>query len=708
MNKYLINKEHNGIEIYFDSFPSEDTRKELKENGWRWSPSKRCWYAHKSDSALNLANTLAIMVTEGDATETSTKPVSSTAIKTTQSGPTLKKGTILGHSYCYADSVCNFLSISSTDWLATMKDNFINKFSLPLENSQIAAWKDCFNVLQKELYSFNEDHPHFSIIFEYALPYESGRRPDVVLVSSEDVFILEFKKKNTVFEADSDQASAYQRDIEEYHYESRTRNVYAFLVETEMSDVYYAKDNITICSGDMLHHALNDCISYDSTACDIKKWIDSRYEPLPTIVEAAKMFVHNEELPNIRRVNSTCIPQAVECLNEASKYAKENHKHIVAFVTGVPGSGKTFLGLKYVYDICKDYRNVNSVYLSGNGPLVSVLTDALHSTVFVKDLHKVVNQYLDNGAPDFHNNIIVFDEGQRAWDSTQMLKKKGTSRSEPDVMVELCSKRLDWCVMLVLVGEGQEIHNGENSGIVQWNTAITNSNIEWEVLCPSKLNSIFANHNRIEMANTESLNLSQSLRTHLASDVSDFANAIISGNIDVAKSLAKPILTQGFQMYVTRDLMRAKQYLRDRYSNEPTKRYGLLASSKGRTLVRYGIDNSYYGALGSYSVSKWFNAEPYNEKSCCALKVCATEFSCQGLEMDMPLIGWDDDMLWDGKNWSKFKPSEPDDSDANTYRKNSYRVLLTRGRDGFIIFVPNTIKMDCVYNLLVEAGIDIL
>lgn len=609
---------------------------------------------------------------------------------------------------CYANHLIDFLEEPASEWVVKMKRAFATSLVLPLGTSQVRAWLDCFDVLMDQLPTIAQTHPNFDIVFEYCLPYESGRRPDVLLVSREQVIVLEFKQNFRVIHADIDQTAAYARDIREYHYMSRDCKVSAILALTRSDALEIDQDissGVIIASRNTLSDAIQQVLVPSNTKCDITQWLSSKYEPLPTIVEAAKLFVKQEELPNIRRVNSTCIPQAIECLTEISTYAEANKKHVVAFVTGVPGAGKTFLGLKYVYDICKSSEHVNSVYLSGNGPLVSVLTTALHSSVFVKDLHKVVNQYLSNGAPDFHNNIIVFDEGQRAWDSHQMAAKRHTDKSEPDIMIELCSKRLDWCVLLVLVGEGQEIHNGENSGIVQWNIAISKSETNWEIICPDKLTTVFPGTHIIENHNRSALNLSMSLRTHLAGDVSKFANALVDGNIADAKALSTEIIRQGFGMYVTRNLNHAKLYLRERYRDEPSKRFGMIASSKGRILRQYGMDNSFQGALGIFYVGKWFNAEPDHPKSCCALDTVATEFSCQGLEIDMPLIGWDSDMLWDGTKWAKFKPNEPENSDANTYRKNSYRVLLTRGRDGFVIYVPPVPEMDAVYQVLLDAGI---
>jgi hypothetical protein len=419
------------------------------------------------------------------------------------------------------------------------------------------------------------------------------------------------------------------------------------------------------------------------------------------------MFMNNEPLPNIRRVNSTGIPQAIECLTEIADDAKTNNKHVIAFVTGVPGAGKTFLGLQYVYDICKDNGLVNSVYLSGNGPLVEVLTDALKSKVFVKDLHTVVNEFLQHKAVDFKKNIIVFDEGQRAWDVKQMSEKgKSRTESEPDVMVRLCEERLDWCVLLILVGEGQEIYKGENSGIEQWNDALNKGHKDWEVVCPDKLVKVFEKDQTIiKQDNSNALDLTVSLRTHLAGDVSNFANSLIDGDIKKAASLVEPIYKAGFSMFITRDLQAAKDYCVSRYEGNIEKRYGLIASSKGRDLPQFGVDNSFYGAINRGKYGKWFNTPRGSGVSCCDFAGVVTEFGIQGLELDMPIVCWDRDMTWNGTNWNKFKYNEDRDSDNNVYRINSYRVLLTRGRDGFIIFIPPTAVLNPLYEMLKDIGL---
>ena len=579
-----------------------------------------------------------------------------------------------------------------------------------LDSSQIDAWKDCYKVLKEQLAIFNERYPNFSIVFEYALPYESGRRPDVLLVCKEYVLTLEFKRKNQVLRADVDQVCSYCRDLVEYHYETREKEVIPFLVLTRREDLLQTVDTVNVCSGDRLFDALDKAITRDQTTkTDILAWISSKYEPLPTIVEAARLIFTKEELPNIRRVNSTCIPQAIDTLEKITQYAESNKKYMIVFVTGVPGAGKTFLGLQFVYNVCKQNNRVNSVYLSGNGPLVQVLNDALHSKVFVKDLHNVITEYVNNGATDFSNNIIVFDEGQRAWDIERMKKANRGNNSEPDVMIQLAEERLEWSVLLVLVGEGQEINKGENAGIEQWNTALSKAKKRWEVVCPDKLKHFFADDQKVlKSKNQNSFDPTTSLRSHLAGDVSNLANSIISGDIEEAKVIAESVKKAGFTMLITRDLGKAKNYCLTRYYNQPSKRYGLISSSKCDSFMRkFGVDNSFFATSLRYmNIEKWFNTDASSGVSCCNLEKVVTEFGCQGLELDMPIICWAPDMKWNGTSWNLYKPNLPYEDENNVYRFNSYRVLLTRGRDGFVIYVPNDGSLDNVYQLLKDIGID--
>lgn len=694
MARYKKNNSTNELELYFDSMPAESIRKEIKELGFRWNPGNKFWYAKESEERLALVQKLCgeVSASKRDISKITQKQYDSSTSQIQ----------VMNKRCCYVNSIDRFLAEDENTWLNTMKSAFSQEYILELGNSQIDAWVDCFRCLKKYLPLLEERNKKFGIIFEYALPYESGRRPDVVLVCREQVVILEFKMKNTFLPVDVDQAAAYARDIREYHFESREKKVTSILVLTKTKDKKPDdQKGVVTCSVDYLIEAIKQEIEGTISPTDVQKWMDSNYEPLPTIVDAARILMKHEKLPNIRRVNSTGIPDAINFLTKVTLDAQKNKKHVLAMVTGVPGAGKTFLGLQYVYDICESSDNVNSVYLSGNGPLIKVLTDALNSNVFVKNIHTVVNEYLAGKVRDFKKNVIVFDEGQRAWDEKQMSIKRGTNRSEPDVLVDLAEEQLEWCVLLILVGEGQEINTGENSGLAQWNTAISRSGHKWDVVCPNKLAPIFKNSKNVR--SNDNLNLNTTLRSYLASDVSKFVNLFIDGNVKEASKLAPAILDAGFNMYVTQDLDAAKNYCIQRYEGSETKRYGLMASSKAYSLSKYRMKPEFQP-----DVAAWFNKNPSEKGSCCELKTTISEFDCQGLEIDMPIVGWGNDMLWDGFGWSKFKPDESADSEANRYRINSYRVLLTRGRDGFIAFIPKTTELQAVYYALVEAGVEVL
>ncbi len=694
MARYEINESSNEVEIYFGSKPEESIRNEIKAAGFHWNQCKRCWYATPTDRRIDLAKKMAAGKADGQRVRAAAAPE-----RVSRAEP------LMTRKYCYVGSVEDFMGTEKAAWEREMRSAFREETDLSLGQSQIDAWADCCDVLQKEL---TGDLSGFNIVFEYVLPYESGRRPDVLLVSNEAVIILEFKRKSVALAEDLDQVADYGRDIRGYHYESRDKIVVPILVLTRAEGVSDVGNGVRICSADRLMENINAVIGDIGaiTSCDVHKWIDSKYEPLPTIVEAARRFWREEELPNIKRVHAgTNLDEALACLKSAAEDARSNRKNVLALVTGVPGAGKTFLGLRFVYDVCEANDNQNSVFLSGNRSLVEVFQDALGNTSFVKDVNKEIRQFIDYGATEFNKNIVVFDEGQRAWDGPQMTKtykSKSKGRTEPDVLVQLCDERLEWCVFLVLVGEGQEINTGENGGIRQWCKAVVQSEKNWSVVCPGKLVDAFEG---ADVRVCDDLDLKVSIRSHAAGEVSNFVNRFIAGDWDGAAALLDKIPQQDFHMYYTRDLSRAKRYCRGKYDHQPEKRYGMLVSSKARDLSGLGMPQPIWpkptwvdgkvwikkkaklypnepGRL--WKVAPWFNRESNHPDSCCQLSVAITEFDCQGLEIDMPIVGWGNDAQLDKGRWD-FKG---DGGEEVPYRKNSYRVLLTRGREGFIVYIP--------------------
>lgn len=609
-------------------------------------------------------------------------------------------------NYCYKGYIEEFLSVDKAKWLAEMKNNFREIYDLELSIEQINAWEDCFDHLKVALKDIK--WKGYYIIFEYRLPHEGGRRPDVIILSNDAVCILEFKMKSKIVEADKDQLKAYARDLSEYHVESNNKRIIPVLVPTMLPFICMDSEGIKICTPNalvsILEKELGGPVKYETNS-----WLNSKYEPLPTIVDAAKMFMNNEPLPSIKKVNSTGVPNAIQFLKRVSKLAKENKEHVLALVTGVPGAGKTFLGLNFVYDKNEESNNVNTVYLSGNVPLIKVLTDALKSRIFVKDLHREMDEFFRIGNREFNKNIVVFDEGQRIWDEDRISSRYNIKgKTEADMMIEMVDENTEWALLIVLVGEGQEINKGENDGISHWNKAISKSKNNWKVACPQKLEESFSEESLDKYKYSYLLDLTVSLRTHLAGDVSTFVNNIITEDFKAARNLVANIYNQGFSMFVTRDLEAAKSYCNNRYYEQDTKRYGLMASSKAKNLKGY-VDNS-FNATKEVNVGWWYNRAKGEKGSCCNLKDVVTEFACQGLEVDMPIICWGDDMRLVDKRWQRYSESEAVNSPTNLYRVNSYRVLLTRGRDGFIIFIPpNSNQLDEVYHLFVDnLGLKVL
>jgi DUF2075 family protein len=337
---------------------------------------------------------------------------------------------------------------------------------------------------------------------------------------------------------------------------------------------------------------------------------------------------------------------------------------------------------------------------------VKVLQDALKSSVFVKDLHAYVRNYgINDRQPTEH--VVVFDEAQRAWDSDFMFEKKGINQSEPQLLIGAAERLPGWSCFVGLVGEGQEIHSGEEGGLGQWAAAIAElpNADEWEVHCPPQLVDQF---DGLDVTEHELLDLTVSLRSRQAERLHDWVVYLLNGSADLARAVSVHARSEGFVMYLTRDLEHAKSYAVQRYGNDPNARYGLLASSHAKVPPKYGVDNSYM-ATSRMNVAKWYNADPDDPKSACQLDQPVTEFGCQGLEVDLSIVAWGEDFLWNGVTW-EYKPVRRRYplEDPQEIVRNVYRVLLTRGRDGFIVFVPPEQRFDATAALLGASGLSTL
>jgi hypothetical protein len=588
-------------------------------------------------------------------------------------------------------------------------------------DSQIRAWQNSIPQLKAVMshYLGGRSDGNNGAVLEYALPMEQGRRPDVIVLDNGLVVVLELKGYGIVKQEDLDQASAYARDLRHYHSMCRDRDVIAILVPLQRRGPWEEMDDVLICGPDLLPGLLQQITAKSSaTSLNSDEFLSGDYEPMPTLVEAARRMFEDGDLPNIRRARAATDP-ALETSMRILKNAAETRSRKLILLSGVPGAGKTLVGIRLSYDRStlslavprlmkraggiEEYVDptITSVFLSGNGPLVEVLQDALgkESKNFVRPVRGYVKHHFgergSNRVPNEH--VLIFDEAQRAWDREKVERghKGEFIGSEPDLFVNMAERIPEWSVVVGLIGTGQEIHDGEESGIQQWVDAVASSNEpdRWEIHAPPKIaNSLESG--TIKVHSEEFLSLDVTLRSHFAEKVHEWVDGLIGGTelsaIELSE-MGKKLQSEGFRMYWTDNLAKAKSYIMNRYEGMKDKRYGLIASSRDKALAPM-IPNDF---MSTKNVRKgaWFNAEQHHPRSGCQLNTCMTEFGVQGLELDFCLVGWGTDyVLRDGiwsnhlmKNHARGVPVK----DPLSLRRNAYRVLLTRARDGFAIYIPN-------------------
>lgn len=606
-------------------------------------------------------------------------------------------------------SIEKFLLLEEKQFIASLSEHHRNCMNENPSGGQIIAWQNCFKVLQNSFSNlcrkFNKAS-NWTIIFEYELLRERGRRPDVLILADSLIYVLEFKDFDLAIQAHVDQVAAYARDITNYHSGSHERVILPLLVLTKAKQINKKIGNIWNTSSDTLDKVICELFSnqnLENNAINPHDWILSDYAPLPALIDAARSIFKHQPLHSLKRAQSAGIPETIKGLIQIAKNAQEKNEHHLALVTGVPGSGKTLVGIQFVYenDIENVKKNITAVFLSGNGPLVRVLQYALGSKVFVQDVHGFLKQYGGSKIKSPHENVFVYDEAQRAWDKERVNEKRGYDKSEPEDFLHIGSKK-SWSLMVGLIGEGQEIYLGEESGLGQWNLAIKESDKDWIVHCPQHIANIFNNAKEVDVSGN--LNLTTSLRTHVAEDLQEWVEQVLKGNFDNASILAKKLSNHNFDLYITRDLKKAKNYVYNRYQDYEDKRYGLIASSKGYNLQKYGIPNG-FNDTKKVNIEKWFIDPASSPFSCCQLTTLVTEFGCQGLELDFPILCWGNDLSWDSQSWKTPKPRKLGAQDPHKLRINSYRVLLTRGRDGFIVYLPPENEMDKTFQVLLKSGL---
>ena len=595
---------------------------------------------------------------------------------------------------------------------------------------QIRAWDESVPRLQGEAAEITTrvvEADGYSAILEYQLPMEA-RRPDVVLLLGGPVFVLELKGKAVAERVDIDQAAAYARDLRGYHRECADRTVQPVLVLVHGLGYLATESGVEIVGPDVLDDlAARITEEHPGGPARLEDFLQpSAYRPLPSLVEAARELLEHGDIRRIGSVDEKTRP-TLEFVSDVAREAARTKTRRLVLLTGLPGTGKTLVGLQLAHARFLDDLAVrradgkptaSAVYLSGNGPLVEVLQYELRGAggggkAFVRDVKAYVATY--SRRPDLvpPEHVLIFDEAQRAFDAAQVARKhdgRGDGRSEPEHFIEFAERVPEWCVVVGLVGTGQEIHVGEEGGLVQWRRAIEGSrrSAEWTVHAPSDAADVFAGMSNVRI--DDMLHLTKELRFHLASDVHQFVEGLLDERpgVDLAL-LGRRLDESGYHFRITRDLDAARRYLRERYADDPEARFGMIASSKDRELPRFGIPNDFQ-ATKRVQNGPWF-AEGEDDprgRSCRELRACVTEFGCQGLELDASLLAWGSDFIREDGQWTnrlaRGYQRPADVRDPFRLRRNAYRVLLTRGRDATVVFVPPMRLLDETYDFLASAG----
>lgn len=590
---------------------------------------------------------------------------------------------------------------------------------------QVRAWDQCIPWLQREcveLTARDAASAKYVALLEYELPRDL-RRPDVIVLERGGVVVLEVKGHLHPSQAFMDQVFGYARDLQAYHSACASTTVTAVLVTRGGPKNPERVNGVFVTAPESVDALLEQLSSTNAPAVSIQDFlVEDAYAPLPSIVRAARELFHNRPLPYIKRARARTEPALKYITDLAHEAAKTRTRHLV-LLSGVPGSGKTLVGLQLVHAHWLDDLAVTrpggkptapAVYLSGNGPLVDVLQHSLREAggggqTFVQAIKKYVAYHSKRNSPP-PEHLIVFDEAQRAHDPERVAAVHGgdVDKSEPEHLLAFCERIPEWCVLVALIGDGQAIHVGEEGGMPLWADALgrVRDRGSWIVHAASRVGDAFS-RGQVRCKLSDALSLDTEIRFHLTPKVHDYVAGLLdAAPINGLEDLANELDASGHRFLVCRNLEMAKQYLRDRYSDAPYSRYGLLASSKDRWLLSFGVDNTFQ-TTKRLRVGPWYNDDPTSPQSCCQLSTVATEFASQGLELDCALVAWGSDLLWSGNQWSieHSRGTRGMLRDPLSLRKNVYRVLLTRGRDGTVVFVPEDGRFDRTFDHLVGAGL---
>lgn len=651
----------------------------------------------------------------------------------------------------YRASIANFLASDPAEVLGRLSE--ASAFDIDL--AQRGAWVEEIGLLRSWLAGRSGE-----LLLEFTIP-RLGSRIDAVLLIGPAVFVVEFKVNAQTHDRSAvEQTWDYALDLKNFHEASHAAPIVPLLVATAAAarpppQLVFDEDGVCRplrLAPDCVPAALDAVLArVRGSALDAARWANAPYRPTPTIIEAARALYARHSVEDITRndagaVNLAVTSRRIEALVED---ARREDRKAICFVTGVPGAGKTLVGLDVATRKRDAHAPTHAVFLSGNGPLVAVLREALTRDevarrraagerttktrvanpvkAFIQNVHHFRDAALLDEAPPA-DHVVIFDEAQRAWTREKtaqfMKQRKGLPdfrHSEPEFLISCLDRHPDWAFIVCLVGGGQEIHTGE-AGIGEWLEACRGRFRHWDLHLSDRLTdseyaageTLQALRGRPRTHFDEALHLAVDLRSFRAENISRFVKALLDCDRAAARR-EYGLLAGRFPLAVTRDLQRAKQWLRGRARG--SERFGLVASSKAMRLKPHAID-----IRVAVDPVQWFLSEREDTRSSYYLEDVATEFQVQGLELDWTCVTWDADLRHDGRGWSfhDFRGSRWERIHQQVrqhYLRNAYRVLLTRARQGMVLFVPpgdptdptrEPGMYDATFRYLREVGVPVL
>lgn len=644
----------------------------------------------------------------------------------------------------YSDELITFLNKNPLQIFGELCSN--DQFGA--EDLQKNTWKEQISILKNQLTTFESGF----VIFEYTIP-RIGNRVDAVFIYKGIVFILEFKVGSKQYNSyDVDQVIDYALDLNCFHKESHNRLIVPILVSTEAPDIFAVPSKMKSRILNPLYCNKNNIAKVIKRVSDTfsepnfiaKDWLSSIYMPTPTIVEAAQALYLGHNVEDISRNDASAInlSKTTKAIGDIIDVSKQNNKKAICFVTGVPGAGKTLAGLNIAVDRQRVAEEEHAVFLSGNGPLVAVLQEALaeddakrngikkseakrKSKQFIQLIHHFRDDAISTKKPPTEK-VAVFDEAQRAWDEENLTKfmkqKKGIPNfemSEPEFLISIMDRHKDWSIIICLIGGGQEINTGE-AGLLEWFDSLRNKFRHWDVYVSNKISD--SEYTRGKSVNSmlqdlnytivEDLHLAVSLRSFRSENVSAFVKALLDVDVHMAKNLYTAFKTD-YPVVLTRNIQKAKEWVKNQAKG--TQRYGITASSGAKRLRSQGI-----WVQSKVDPPAWFLKGKEDVRSSYFLEETATEFDIQGLELDYTIVCWDANLRFVNNQFEYFSFTGSSWQNINKpqialYLKNAYRVLLTRARQGMVIFVPKGSDTDHtrpheyydgIYEYLKEIGIE--